>query len=326
MPVTSATAPAKTILVGEHAVVYQRPAIAVPVFVAQAKVTIQPLIKAPNGVVHVVAPEIDLDCALTDLPAQHALQVVIRSMLKEMDIPRLPAMRIIIRSDIPTAAGMGSSAAVAVALIRAIAKFLGRALPLEVINRLAYESEKIHHGTPSGIDNTVITYGQPIFFQKSQSPQVIHLSHPITLVIADSGVSASTAEWVGGVRSRWQKDTAAYEAYFDQIAELTLASRQALENGALESLGQYLNRDHHLLAKIGVSIPILDHLVDAARAAGALGSKLTGSGGGGNIIALCTASNQNAVEAALRTAGAVRVLTTEIHPSIAGADEDANLP
>ncbi|HML40577.1 MAG TPA: mevalonate kinase [Bellilinea sp.] len=326
MPVITASAPAKTILVGEHAVVYNRPAIAVPVHAAQVKTFIQPLLDSPSGYIHLTAPAINHDGPLTDLSEEHPLFVAIRSTLKEIGANQWPAFSLRIRSDIPTAAGMGSSAAVSVAIIRGIAAYLGHTLPLEVINALAYEIEKIHHGTPSGIDNTVVTYAEPILFQRGQPIQLIHPAQPLHLIIADSGVAASTSTWVGGVRQRWQQHTALYEALFSQIGEITLEARTALENGNTAGLGGLLTHNHQLLTEIGVSIPVLDQLVATAISAGAYGAKLTGSGGGGNIIALCSQETLLPVAAALQSAGAKQVLKTLIQPSLAGETPDANLP
>lgn len=318
MPSTSASAPAKIILVGEHAVVYNRPAIAVPVNAVRARVAIHPLIGQPSGNIQISAPGINLDSALKDLDIHHPLRVIIDSTLSTLGIALPPAFKLIITSTIPFAAGMGSSAAVSVAVVRGLTNFLGHPLQNDMVNSLAHEVEKIHHGTPSGIDNSVIAYNQPIYFCKEKPVELLHLPTALTLVIADSGIAASTSSLVNGVRSRWQANAPAYERLFDQIGELADLSRQALESGEYSNLGKLMTENHGLLVSMGVSTQELDQLVNAALNSGALGAKLTGSGGGGNIVALVGSNFKNEIEQSLTAAGAKRVITTQILPISSG--------
>ena len=120
------------------------------------------------------APDIHLHAELNSLPPDHPLAAVIYKFFTPLSSPHFLSKKmggqrgveIKITSTIPVASGLGSGAAVSVALIRALSSHLGRPMTNEQINALAYEIEKIHHGTPSGIDNTVITYGRPVFFIK----------------------------------------------------------------------------------------------------------------------------------------------------------------
>ncbi|MDH3944376.1 MAG: mevalonate kinase, partial [Anaerolineae bacterium] len=168
MPAISASAPGKIILCGEHAVVYDRAAIAVPVTQVSAKAIATPNITGEPGSVHITAPEIDLDSPLAELPIDDAIAKAVSETLAALGIEESPAFNLRVTSSIPLAAGLGSGAAVSVAVIRAVAAFNGRRLDDEQVSELAYEVEKIHHGTPSGIDNSVVTYARPVCFRRGQ--------------------------------------------------------------------------------------------------------------------------------------------------------------
>jgi mevalonate kinase len=198
------------------------------------------------------------------------------------------------------------------ALVRAI--FIAAARPADpaTVSALVYESEQFYHGTPSGIDNDVVAYGAPIWFVKGRPPEPFAPGRPLVVAIADSGVRSPTKETVGDVRRGRQAEPARYEAHFDAIAALARAGRAAIEQGDLIELGALFDRNHALLQELGVSSPPLDALADAARAAGALGAKLSGGGRGGNVIALVEEAARDAVRAALLGAGAQRVIVTTV--------------
>ncbi len=313
MPAFAASAPGKVILFGEHAVVYGRPAIAVPVTQVQAKATINANLAGPAGQVWIAAPDINLSKPLADLPSDHPFALAVQGVMQAAGVDRLPALRLQIRSSIPIAAGLGSGAAVSVAIARALSAFLGRPLPEEKISAIAFQADRAYHGTPSGIDNTVITYGQPIYFIQSQPFEPIRVSQALTLVIGNTGVLSSTRQVVGDVRQRWQANQPYYENLFDQIKDLTRQARADIEAGRLPDLGERMNQNHALLQEIGVSSPELDALVSAARQVGALGAKLCGAGCGGNMVALAASPDEtNTIAAALKNAGAVDTIITTV--------------
>ncbi len=317
MPAIIASAPGKIILFGEHAVVYGRPAIAAPVTQVRAQVVIRAEPRSPVGQILIHAPDINLQATLSELPGDHPLAKAIEGVLEELGVKRAPACSIRISSTIAMAAGMGSGAAVSVALIRAFSQFLGHPLPQERVCALAFEVEKLYHGTPSGIDNTVITYAQPIYFVRGQPIQLLRLPQPLHLVIADTGVASSTAAVVGDVRRRWNEEPERFEALFDAIGNLSQAARQAIERGHPERLGKLMDENHSLLAQMGVSCPELDALAQTARQSGALGAKLSGAGRGGNMVALAASELEaEQVAQALIAHGAARVIV-----SIVGVDD-----
>lgn len=307
---TSASAPGKIILLGEHAVVYGRPAIAAPVWDVQATATIT---AAPTGQgCSIHALDLDATWHLAKPDDQQPLVHVVRLALAQLQLPANPDWRIEVRSTIPIASGLGSGAALSAALVRAIYAHAGHPVDAETVSELVFASERFYHGAPSGIDNTVIAYGMPIWFVKNQAPQRFTPGADLTLVIADSGIAAPTKLTVGDVRRGWQADPARYEAWFDEIAALATAARQAIEAGAAPELGKLFNENQQILQALGVSSPTLERLIAAARAAGALGAKLSGGGRGGNIIALVTPSTATAVKEALLARGAKIVLQTTI--------------
>lgn len=307
---STASAPGKIILLGEHSVVYGRPAIAVPVWNVQATADVQP--QRPGRGCTLSAPQLDRSGPLAAAPVDDPLALVTRLALAALGAPADPDLCISVHSAIPIAGGLGSGAAISAALVAAIFAHYGAPADPAQVSALVFESERIHHGTPSGIDNTVIAYGRPVWFVKGQPPQLFTPAAPFTLAIADSGITAPTKETVGDVRRGWQNAPARYERWFDKIAELVVAARTAVEQGEMQALGPLLNANQALLARLGVSSPPLEHLIAAARRAGAAGAKLSGGGRGGNIIALVTAQSAPAVEAALLQAGARRVIVTHV--------------
>lgn len=315
----TASAPGKIILFGEHAVVYGRPALAVPVTQVQAKVTAektgQDAGKNWADAVLVQAADIGLFSPLSRLLADsspHPLATVIEKTLQRLGIDRPAAFRVTIRSSIPVASGLGSGAAVSVAIIRALAELFERPLLAEQVNELAYEIEKLHHGTPSGIDNTVITYAKPVYFVRGQPIETFSVAQPFSLVIADTGIAAPTRESVGDLRKLWQADPSRWEAVFERVGEIVRQARQAIESGETLRLGRLMDANQALLQEMTVSSPELDRLVLAAKAAGAEGAKLSGGGRGGNMIALVQPQSAESVASALKAAGAKQTILTTI--------------
>lgn len=306
----TASAPGKVILAGEHAVVYGRPAIAVPVWERVARATIQPG-SAGSGC-WIIAHDLKHRVSLAEATDKDAMALVTRAALAQLGLPANPDWQIELSSEIPIASGLGSGAALNAALVRAIYAQSGQSADPARVSALVYLGEQIYHGTPSGIDNTVVAYGQPVWFVKGAAPTVFTPAKPFTLAIADSGVASPTRDTVRGVRRRWETERKSYERCFDAIGELVWVARRAIEEGNNEVLGPLFDRNHTLLQQIGVSTSQLDQLVTAARDAGALGAKLSGGGGGGNIIALVDQASAAQVTAALEAAGAVRVVITTV--------------
>lgn len=325
---TTSSAPGKIILFGEHAVVYGRPALAVPITQVHVDVDISDSSRAG---IWIDAPSVNLHAELNTLPSDHPLASVIHNFLflsrshpSPLGVPtgvlregaggegKYPNLNIIITSTIPVASGLGSGAAVTVALTRALSSHLGFPMIDEEVNAFAYEIEKLHHGTPSGIDNTVITYAKPVYFIKGQGMETFNVGIPFTIIVGDTGISAPTKESVGDVRKLWQADQAKWEMVFDRVGMIAKKARTSIERGRMKDLGEMMNRNHALLQEMTVSSHELDTLVAAALNAGALGAKMSGGGRGGNMIALVTTENAEAVSSSLKEAGARSTIITPI--------------
>lgn len=200
--------------------------------------------------------------------------------------------------------GLGASAATAVAVIRAFSLLLKLEMTDRDVNSLAFACERIAHGAPSGIDNTVATYGKALLYCKGDPPLIheVSIQEPIPLVIASSGVPGYTLEQVAAVRRRFELNETLYATIFNEIGEMSAAGAMALSKGDYAQLGAFMNVCHGMLNAIEVSTPLLETMVQIARDAGAVGAKLTGAGGGGSIVALCPGKTTE-VAAALQQAG-----------------------
>jgi mevalonate kinase len=312
-PVTVACAPGKVILVGEHAVVYGRAAVALPVREVEAQAMVEDADRG-QGVV-IVARDLGMNCALGrgDVEtALHPLEVTVVGVLQHLGLSLEQDLTIAVSSTVPIARGLGSGAAVSTAITRAVARHLSRELTAAEVSRLVYEVERLHHGTPSGIDNTVIAYERPVYFVRGQSLETFTVARPMSLVIADTGLESPTREVVDAVREAWLRSRDRYEDLFDQVGAIATEVRRCIEKGHLALVGRNMNENHRLLQEMGVSHPRLDALVQAATDHGALGAKLSGAGRGGNMIALVPRARREEVGQALWSAGAQNVIQTEV--------------
>lgn len=308
---TAASAPGKIILFGEHAVVYGQPALAVPVRQVQAVAEVAD--STPGSGIVIQVPDIGETVAVSGASSD-PLALTARLVCERLDVPSADVL-ITVRSTIPIAGGLGSGAAVSAALGRALSAHLGHPLPPETLSEIVFEAEKRHHGTPSGIDNTVICYEMPIYFVKGRPPRAFHAGAQFDLLIADSGVASPTGETVGDVRRAWQADPQTYECIFRRIGTIVDGAHDAIRRGDVGHLGPLMAANQALLRELDVSSPPLERLIDAALAAGAGGAKLSGGGRGGNVIALATGEDVDPIADTLYDAGARRVIHT-----VVGAD------
>jgi mevalonate kinase len=314
---TIATAPGKIILFGEHAVVYGQPAIAAPVSQVRATAVIQ---NSSTPGIRLIAPDLGSDILLSEATTDDAVAAVVRQLHSAAKLKKLPDLTITVSSQIPIASGLGSGAAISAAVIRALAAHLGLAhlLTDEWVSDQTYEIEKIHHGTPSGIDNTVVAYERPVYFVRQQPRNRIEpfaVAEPLRLLVADTGIRSSTKDVVGDVRRQWQDNPTTFNTIFAGCGRIAQTARQAIEQGNTNQIGQLMTENHALLKKMTVSEPTLDKLVEVALEAGALGAKLSGAGRGGNMIALVADDVETAVYDALLAAKAKNILTTTIQPT-----------
>ncbi len=300
----SASAPAKIILFGEHAVVYNQPAIAIPISSLRAKAHV---CDGQTTGMRIIAK--DLFTIIDDTQSDHPLWQLCQQVLSYFEI-KAPAIDIEIRSTIPMASGLGSGAAVSTALGKALAQVIDADMPNNLLNRFIYAIEEIYHGTPSGIDNTVIVYEKPIYFIREKLIEFLEVSSVFHFIIADTGIPALTKPAVADVRTLTIENPESTHQIIEEIGLLTESARDCLATGAKDTLGKLMTKNHKLLQRLTVSSKELDDLVNIALDTGALGAKLSGGGRGGNMIALVDQTSHDAVADALRKCGATNVFST----------------
>ena len=212
--------------------------------------------------------------------------------------------------------GIGASAAQVVALARALKHEVPIPMTEDEINATGYEGEKGYHGTPSGIDNTAATFGGLLKFQRTAEAPIFtkfKMNEPIRIVYASTGITASTTTVVNDVRMKKEADPVWFDQLLQQYKTIVAQAETTILNHDLTTLGSLLNENHTLCQQLTVSCPELDHLVTTARTAGALGAKMSGTGRGGLMLALCTTSTQQeTIATALSEAGAAQVWKTTL--------------
>jgi len=305
----TASAPAKVILFGEHFVVYGEPAVVLAID-KRAYATAQ-LRKDER----IYIDSIDLGVSGTfkgdrfqaergGYKAHLQLEPVknaVQQVLKKAE--RKAGVSVRINSDIPVSAGLGSSAAVATSTVVVVSNLLGTELSRDQIFRMAYESERLVHGTPSGIDPAIATYGGALQFQKGKDFIPLNVQTDIPLTIGNTGVERSTGELVATVRQMKEHYPIISNLIIRTGGKIALDAVEALKKGDLQTVGELMNINHALLCAVGVSHEALERLIYAARNGGALGAKLTGGGGGGCMIALAQTDKLKRVAKAISQAG-----------------------
>jgi len=268
-------APGKVLLLGEHAVVYGHPAIAaaIPLYV---NVVVEPAEKAqlvlPGGM---ATPSQVLDATIAI-----ARQAGWRG-----------GFRVRVQSEIPLGSGLGSSAALGVALARA---FKPGCAPDEAA-ALAMQLERVLHGAPSGVDPAVCARGGVIYFVRGEPPVIEPVEGRAWLCVALTGIARGTHTTVMPLRER-RKTDASIDPKLARLGELARQGR------SLRNLGPLMDEAHAILRELGVSCAELEEAVQKLKAAGALGAKLTGAGGGGAAIGLAR-DGEHAREMAQATGG-----------------------
>ena len=260
----------KIILFGEHAVVYGKPALAAPLKELRLFVDIE-----ENDKLVIESKDFNN----IEWIRQGITRII--EMLKVDD-----KFKMNVRSDIPIACGLGSSAALSVAATKAIAKLYGQELSLSEIRAVSFEAENVFHGKASGIDNTVITYEKPIYYIRGEETKFIDPVMQHTFLIIDSGKKSKTADVVREVMHRYNLNREKHQAIFDDIENTVNGARIALEQGMKEELGELLDHNQASLRLLGVSTTGINMLIQKVKDLEAHGAKICGAGKGGNIIAL----------------------------------------
>lgn len=269
----------KIILLGEHAVVYDKHALALPFSSVKA------MVEVTHSDVNHWVDTIYYKGDLKDVPnLLQGIATLIEATLDYFKIPQKIHVRI--ASSIPTQRGMGSSAAVSIALVEAICDLFSCSLDTKTLIHLVMKAENIHHFNASGLDVEVIAYNKAILFNKQKENDMIEVSLDAKLLLVDSGIEGKTKEAVQKVFHLSQDNPKLFTELIDRIDELVLDGVRAIKNHDIKGLGELMNHNHEALRLLGVSHPAIDKLIDILNAHGALGSKLTGGGLGGCLIGL----------------------------------------
>lgn len=270
----------KIILIGEHSVVHHQPAIAIPFTSAEVEVVIE---------------EIPGETILESLYYQGKLEDApdsLHNLIQTLDAvcfylgTSTRNLHIRIQSQIPAERGMGSSAAVATALVRALFHFFEKELSNDLLKEFVAISEEIAHGNPSGLDATVVQSEQAVYFMRDQQPEYFDNSLPAYLVIADTGDKGETIHAVADVNKLVADGRTNGRQLVEQLGLLTVQARELIEQKKIHALGRVLSKAQKHLKELTVSNEKLDELIEVAMDNGALGAKLTGGGRGGCMIAL----------------------------------------
>ena len=292
----------KVILLGEHAVVYGRSALAAPIPLA-----VEARVVAVGDGVQLVIPRWGVEQRVAPM-SEHPTGAagILALLLERLDLGDR-SMTIEVFPNVPRAVGLGGSAALAVSVIRALDRHFALELTDPEINDFALECERAAHGTPSGVDNTVATFGSTVLFRAASNGRDasfagVELKRPLPLVIGMTGKESLTAKTVAGVAQARRRNAPRYDAIFDQIETLTNAGADAARDGALSDLGELMNLCHGFLNALQISTRELEELVEISRRHGAAGAKLTGGGGGGSMVALCP-DGTDSVLAGIKNAG-----------------------
>ena len=276
----------KTILFGEHFVVYGLPAIASAL---RSYTTAE--VKLGDGSGWMVDDQRPATLGYKKKKFNEAMQSI-KNVIEYLKIDtENQELEITFAGDLIAASGVGASAAQCTSLSRAINDTFDLNLNDEEINKAAYEGEKAYHGTPSGIDNTASTYGGLIWFVKNleggkNTMDLLQSPKKMPLIIANSGITASTTEVVADVRRLKEESPKKFEKIFIKYESLAAEAKKALLEADITTIGNLMNQNHKLLQDITVSGEINDELVEIALKNGSIGAKMTGTGRGGLVIAL----------------------------------------
>lgn len=299
-------APGKIILVGEHAVVYGAKAIAMPIDIGVRVAVYQDKSSRRTGLtLKGVGPFLMGEVSLLSPSSGPKILQTALSYVRDTFGECVDGLSLVVDGNLPPGRGLGSSAALSVAMIKALHQYAGWSLEKDLLKKYAGDLETIFHGSPSGIDHTVVINEQAIGFKRVDGQAAvwpITLRSPLRFVVALSGPHDGTKNAVLELAERKKRHEKAYERIFAALDEVAQDMEKSLGEGHQAFLGELMNIAHGYLNALSLSTPEIEKLVAIARERGALGAKLTGAGGGGAVIVLVD-GNEAGIKNAFKAAG-----------------------
>jgi mevalonate kinase len=296
---------AKAILLGEHAVVYGAPALALPIeqLTATASAGWSSHTGGAQGGLSFTMTGSASRAVVTQ--ASEGLQQLAAAFMERMGVPGRPHLDVILDGAVPPGRGLGSSAANSRAIVLALADLFGRELADSTVFDLVQTAENMTHGRASGVDAMAVGARAPLLFHAGRA-QELAVGCDGLFLIADSGTAGSTKEAVALLRAGFGRGAGVRERFLRRATQLTEEARQALAEGEAAEFGARLTGYHELLRAAGLSTAGIDAMVQAALRAGSLGAKITGGGLGGCVLALTQPEQAREVARHLHDAGAVQ--------------------
>jgi mevalonate kinase len=268
----------KVILLGEHAVVYGVPALAVGID-RGARARAVPVDEGPSRLL-----VRGWNISVREDQCDHDLARAFRALLDaaRANAPSLEPHAVEVEASLPPGGGLGCSAAIGVAIARALAPHATS----DTIQAHAGAWEQVFHGNPSGVDAAVAARGGCVLFRRGEALEPVRVRGPLQLCIGNTGTASSTKSMVEGVARLRARRQDIVDKSFEAVRTLVHNARLAIEAGDRTALGRLMDLNQMLLGGLFVSTPEIERMCDLARGAGALGAKLTGAGGGGCVVAL----------------------------------------
>ncbi|WP_162257578.1 mevalonate kinase [Holzapfeliella floricola] len=302
MKSATATTHGKAILIGEHSVVYDKTALALPIQNLNVTVRLTPI----NGnTSYIKSANINLDAPISTIEAKHPGLFYLLTHFESHQ-----AFEATYISNIPTERGLGSSAATSLATIKALNDALALELSFDEQTAYANHAEELNHGSASGLDIATVCRDRLVYFDHGHC-EFINQTLGAHLVIADSGVLGNTKKAVSLVKQQYQSSIG--KAYIDDLTQLVKQTKALWQKQDIKKLGIVFNKAQTVLSQLQVSHPIIDQLIHTANVHGSLGSKLSGGGLGGIVISLAeNGQTAEKISQALRLAGAKNTWIEEI--------------